>query len=143
MATFMSHTDDATASPAPGVPAPERERRVRLTLDLPEQLHLRLKLLAAQEHVAMRDIVEAVLDRELPPLQSLMARRPLDVSHLPAISLDSLKRFEAARATIMRGRTFTTDSATLLREARDEEETRLGNTHSDTDDTAHAADEAR
>lgn len=40
------------------------------------------------------------------------------MSHLPAVSPDSLKRFEEARAVVVRGRTFTTDSATPLRDAQ-------------------------
>lgn len=125
MATFSSPAPGADAASGAGDPAAGRARRLRLTLDLSAELHLRLKLLAAHEHVAMRDIVEALLDQGLPPLEELTAPRPLDVTRLPAVSAATLDRFVQARADIMRGRTFTTDSAELLREARDDDDARL------------------
>jgi hypothetical protein len=125
MATFSSPAPRAEAARGGGDPSARRARRLRLTLDLPAELHLRLKLLAAHERVAMRDIVEALLDQGLPPLEELAAPRTLDVTRLPAISAATLDRFVRARADILRGRTFTTDSAELLREARDEDDARL------------------
>ena len=125
MATFSSPAPGTQAASGGSNPTGRRARRLRLTLDLPSELQLRLKLLAAHERVAMRDIVEALLDQGLPPLEELTAPRPLDVTRLPAVSAATLDRFVQARADMMRGRTFTTDAAELLREARDEDDARL------------------
>lgn len=107
------------------MPTLEPDRRIRLTLDLPTELHLRLKLFATYRRLTMRELVEALLDHELPPLERLSGPQPLDMSRLPAISADTRRRFEETRAHVMRGRTYATDSASLLREARDEAEARL------------------
>lgn len=51
----------------PPLPSPPPEPTKRLTMDLPADLHHRVKVGCALEHVRMTDIVREFLDRRFPP----------------------------------------------------------------------------
>ncbi len=100
----------------------EGNKRSRLTLDLPPELHLRLKLTAAHEHRTMREYVERLLDREVPPLPSPPASARDDVSRAPAATPETAERLRSMRHAIAHGHPFATSSVDVLREVREERE---------------------
>lgn len=97
-------------------------KKARITLDLPLELHLRLKLFSALTHESMREVIEASLEQKLPPLEDLSAANLPTLEHMVPASQANAARLRATRERIMRGRRFETNSATLLREARAENE---------------------
>lgn len=87
-------------------------KRARLTLDIDSQLHLQLKIAAAQAHLSMRKFTERLLENALLTPASTEGHHPA--------TQEGLNRLLEARAAIMRGRHFTDDSTDLLHEAREE-----------------------
>lgn len=102
--------------------AGETRRRARVTLDLDPDLHLRLKIAAAQERTSMREYAEHVLQASVPTVAQLT--RAADTARHPATQ-EGLERLLQTRERIMHGRRFAEDSADLLHEAREERQSRL------------------
>jgi len=89
-------------------------KRARLTLDIDPELHLRIKLTAAQQHLSMRDYVERILLAAVPPLpanERLQQRRPM--------SSDVIALLRETRQMVSEGRTLP-DSTDLIRRMREE-----------------------
>ena len=103
----------------------QHEKRARLTLDIPPALHFRLKVLAAQQHLSMRDVAEQILEEALPDVETLLTQSRLDESALRPVTQAALDQLAAVRKQVMAGRELLPgDSADLLHEERDEYEAR-------------------
>ena len=89
-------------------------KRARLTLDIEPELHLRIKLAAAQQYLSMRDYVERILLAAVPPLpanERLQQRRPM--------SPDVIALLRETRHAVSEGRTLP-DSTDLIHRMREE-----------------------
>lgn len=92
----------------------QKEKRARLTLDIDSELHLRIKLAAAQQHLSMRDYVEHILLAAVPPLpahERLQQRRPM--------SPEVIALLRTTRHAVSEGRILP-DSTDLIRRMREE-----------------------
>lgn len=89
-------------------------RRSRLTLDLDPELHLRIKIAAAQARLSMREYLEQMLREHVPPLpqHAQLQYRP--------ISPDVVERLARVRELTSGGRVLS-DSTEIIRQWRDEE----------------------
>lgn len=114
----LRHVEQSSGRSRKGMSRGERKAPTeRLTLDLDRDLYQRVKVVAAQQHVSMRALIEGMLQEQLPSLE-LISRFP--EGRLQPVSQASVARLAAAQEAIMRGRRFSDSSADLIREARDE-----------------------
>jgi hypothetical protein len=101
-----------TTSRDSGLDARNGTRRSRLTLDLDPELHLRMKIAAAQARLSMREYVEQMLREHVPslPQQAQPQHRP--------IASDVLERLARTRQEISGGRVLS-DATEIIRRMRD------------------------
>lgn len=111
------------ATQTPHRSAHDDTQRARLTLDIDAELHLRLKIAAAQQHQTMREYVEELLRAALPAVDHQTPAAEQGEQH--TVSQAALENLLRTREAIMRGRTFS-NTVDLLRADRDEREGRLG-----------------
>jgi hypothetical protein len=95
----------------------EMTERKRLTLDLDPELHLRIKIAAAQAHLSMREYLEEILRQTVP-----LAPREIGVvrQSMPVTAPDIFARLARTRRALSGGR-MVSDSTEIIRRMRDEQ----------------------
>ncbi len=59
-------SEGAAPPPSPPLPPAEKERMIRFTIDIPVELHARIKSQCAKNHLKMRDVILALLIEGFP-----------------------------------------------------------------------------
>ena len=98
-------------------------KRPRLMIDISPELRRRIKIAAAQKDLSIREYVEDILEKVVPPEKATIEKRvPRPVSR------ESLQRLLRTREQIIeerQGQPFT-DSTELIRQMREERSEYLG-----------------
>jgi len=114
MAMQNQYSDDRNKLPG---------KRPRLMIDISPELRRRIKIAAAQKDLSIREYVEDILEKIVPPEKATIEKRePRPVSR------ESLQRLLRTREQIIEerlGQPFT-DSTELIRQMREERSEYLG-----------------
>jgi len=94
-------------------------KRTRITVDVTPELRRRIKIAAAERDTSVRAYVVNILDQVVPTEAGKGSNRGTPVIE------EMIRRLRETREAIMRGRTFTDDSADLIREGREERDAEL------------------
>lgn len=95
------------------------KKRTRIMVDVTPDLRRRVKIAAAEQDVSVRDYVVQILE------QALADGRSPRTDRGNPVTAEAVERLAATRDLILQGRTFTDDSADLIRQAREERDAEL------------------